>query len=203
MEYRTIEHTFEPVYDSESRILILGSLPSVKSRENNFYYGHPQNRFWRVLWEIFGETSTEKNEVAQFCNENMEVYGDKAEKFGDIEDGLRKGKKVYPIDTFSIEEKKKFLHANHIALWDVIAKCDIAGSSDSSIKNVVPNDISVILKSAPIENIYANGGKAHELYMRYCYPLTGREAVKLPSTSPANASWTLDRLIKTWNNVKK
>lgn len=175
MEYRTIEHTFEPVYDSGSRILILGSLPSVKSRENNFYYGHPQNRFWRVLWTIFGEAESE----------------------------LSKNQNVYPIDTFSIEEKKSFLHANHIALWDVIARCDIAGSSDSSIRNVVPNDIGVILGSAPIENIYVNGGKAYELYIRYCYPHTGREAVKLPSTSPANAAWTLDRLIKTWNTIKK
>ena len=174
MEYSTIEHTFEPVYDGGSRILILGSLPSVKSRENNFYYGHPQNRFWRVLWEIFGES--------------------------DIGRSTQTG--VYPVDTFSIEEKKKFLHSHHIALWDVIAKCDIAGSSDSSIKNVVPNDISVILGNAPIHNIYTNGGKAHELYMRYCYPLTQREAVKLPSTSPANAAWTFDRLIRTWNNVK-
>ena len=173
MEYHTIEHTFEPVYDSGSRILILGSLPSVKSRENNFYYGHPQNRFWRVLWNIFE-------------GENID-----------------NGNKSYMVDLFSIEEKKSFLHANHIALWDVIARCDILGSSDSSIKNVVPNDISVILSSAPIEDIYVNGGKAYELYMRYCYPKTGREAVKLPSTSPANAAWTLDRLIKTWNTIKK
>ena len=172
MEYRTIEHTFEPIYDEGSRVLILGSLPSVKSRENNFYYGHPQNRFWRVLWEIFeGENAAGRN-------------------------------KAYPVDPFSIEEKKAFLHAHHIALWDVIARCDIAGSSDSSIKNVVPNDIGVILKYAPIENIYVNGGKAYELYMRCCYPLTGREAVKLPSTSPANAAWTLDRLIKTWNTIR-
>ena len=111
--------------------------------------------------------------------------------------------KECPVDTFSIEEKKEFLHAHHIALWDVIARCGIAGSSDSSIKNVVPNDIGVILKNASIENIYVNGGKAYELYMRCCYPLTGREAVKLPSTSPANAAWTLDRLIKTWNTIKK
>ena len=178
MEYHTIEHTFEPIYDEGSRMLILGSLPSVKSRENNFYYGHPQNRFWRVLWEIF---------------EGTDAQGRGEEKLYARE---------CPVNTFSIEEKKEFLHAHHIALWDVIARCDIAGSSDSSIKNVVPNDIGVILKNASIENIYVNGGKAYELYMRYCYPLTGREAVKLPSTSPANAAWTLDRLIKTWNTIK-
>lgn len=173
MEYRTIEHTFEPVYDGESRILILGSLPSVKSRENNFYYGHPHNRFWRVLWRV--------------CEED---------------DGSTKRAEC-PIDHFSIEEKKAFLSTHHIALWDVIAKCDIAGSSDSSIKNVVPNDIDVILKHAPVERIYVNGSKAYELYMRYCYPVTGLEASKLPSTSPANAAWTLDRLVKTWNTIKK
>lgn len=179
MEYRTIEHTFEPIYDEGSRMLILGSLPSVKSRENNFYYGHPQNRFWRVLWEIFeGTDAQEHGEDKLYAKE-------------------------CPVNTFSIEEKKEFLHVHHIALWDVIARCDIAGSSDSSIRNVVPNDIGLILKNAPIENIYVNGGKAYELYMRYCYPPTGREAVKLPSTSPANAAWTLDRLIKTWNTIKK
>lgn len=178
MEYRTIEHTFEPIYDEGSRVLILGSLPSVKSRENNFYYGHPQNRFWRVLWEIFEGENEAKQAEDKICMRGC------------------------PVDAFSIKEKKTFLHAHHIALWDVIARCDIAGSSDSSIKNVVPNDIGAILKCAPIENIYVNGGKAYELYMRCCYPLTGREAVKLPSTSPANAAWTLDRLIKTWNIIK-
>lgn len=199
MEYKTIEHTFEPVYDKESRILILGSLPSVKSRENNFYYGHPQNRFWRVLWEVF--YADESN--MSVSDELRTTHSDMNKETGESENCLQKLKKGYPIDIFSIEEKKEFLHAHHIALWDVIAKCDIAGSSDSSIKNVVPNDIAVILESASIENIYVNGGKAYELYMRYCYPSTQREAVKLPSTSPANAAWTLDRLIKTWNTVKK
>lgn len=163
MEYQTIEHIFDPVYDGNSRILILGSLPSVKSRENNFYYGHPQNRFWRVLTEVFGDD-----------NEAI----------------------------LSIEQKKCFLHENHIALWDVIARCDIAGSSDSSIRNVVPNDINLILDKAPIEAIYVNGGKAYELYMKYCYPACGREAVKLPSTSPANAAWSLDRLIQVWKTIR-
>ena len=163
MEYQTIEHIFAPVYDWNSRILILGSLPSVKSRENNFYYGHPQNRFWRVLATVFGED-----------NEAI----------------------------LSIEQKKRFLHENHIALWDVIARCDIAGSSDSSIRNVVPNDINLILDKASIEAIYVNGGKAYELYMKYCYPVCGREAVKLPSTSPANAAWSLDRLIQEWKTIR-
>ena len=173
MEYRTIEHTFEPVYDEHSRILILGSLPSVKSRENNFYYGHPKNRFWRVLWTVFAAAEPSEGTDGE-----------------------------YAIDSFDIEEKKEFLLANHIALWDVIYKCDIAGSSDSSIKNVIPNDIGLILRRAPIENIYVNGNKAYELYMKHCYPVTGRDAVKLPSTSPANAAWNLDRLIQVWKTIR-
>ena len=173
MEYRTIEHTFEPVYDEHCRILILGSLPSVKSRENNFYYGHPKNRFWRVLWTVF-------------AMENPSAGTD-----GE-----------HPMDSFTIEEKKEFLLANHIALWDVICKCDIAGSSDSSIKNVIPNDIGLILRSAPIESIYVNGSKAYELYMKHCYPVTGRDTMKLPSTSPANAAWSLDKLVQVWKTIR-
>ncbi len=160
MEYETIRHTFEPVYDGKSSILILGSLPSVKSRENQFYYGHPQNRFWKVL--------------AALCH---------SEEPG------------------TIEEKKKLLLGNHIALWDVIAQCDILGSSDSSIRNVIPNDMNVILKHAPIERIYANGNKAYELYQKYCYPLCRRAAVKLPSTSPANAVYRLEDLTKAWEKI--
>lgn len=160
MEYETIRHTFEPVFDENSRILILGSLPSVKSRENQFYYGHPQNRFWRVLASLFG---------------------------GEVPE--------------TIADKKVFLLSHQIALWDVIAQCDILGSSDSSIKNVTPNDLSVILDKAPIRRIYANGNKAYELYRKYCYPACGREAVKLPSTSPANASYCLERLQTAWSVV--
>ena len=100
MEYRTIEHTFEPVYDSESRILILGSLPSVKSRENNFYYGHPQNRFWRGLWEIFGESGTGKNEVKEFCGGNMQGDGSVSEKLGDKVSGMQKGKNLNTYLTY-------------------------------------------------------------------------------------------------------
>ena len=155
--YEHIEHTFAPVYDADSLVLILGTFPSVKSREQNFYYGHPQNRFWKVLANLTG----------------CEVPG-------------------------TVEEKKKFLLREHIAVWDVIAKCDIIGSSDSSIRNVVPADLSRILDHAPIRQIYANGGKAYELYQKYAYPITGREIVKLPSTSPANAAYSLERLIGQW-----
>jgi hypoxanthine-DNA glycosylase len=98
----------------------------------------------------------------------------------------------------SIPDKKEFLLKNRIALWDVIAQCDIQGSSDSSIKNVVPNDMGVILQRAPIQGIYANGNKASELYEKYCYPVCGRRAVRLPSTSPANAAYGTERLIRAW-----
>lgn len=156
-EYQKIEHTFAPVYNHESKILILGSFPSVKSRENNFYYGHPQNRFWKVLAALLG----------------TEVPKD-------------------------IEEKKKLLLDNHIALWDVIASCSIKGSSDTSIKEVIVNDFSEILNNSSIEKIFVNGGKAYELYHRYAESQTGMKAVKLPSTSPANAAWSFDRLCAAW-----
>lgn len=156
MEITHVVHNFEPIYDAQSKILILGSFPSVKSRENEFYYGHPMNRFWRVLSGIYHE----------------EV----------------------PV---TISEKKAFLLRNHVALWDVIASCDIVGSSDSSIKNVTVNDIAMIKNAAQIEAVYANGGKAYELFLKYC----GKDIIKLPSTSPANAAWSLERLIETWGNL--
>lgn len=102
----------------------------------------------------------------------------------------------------TIDEKKEFLLRNHIAVWDVIASCDIEGSSDSSIKNAVPNNFSDILKAAPIRQIYTNGGTAYKLYHKYCEKMTGIKAVKLPSTSPANASYSLDRLIGEWNVIE-
>lgn len=160
MEYEHIVHSFEPVYDKASEILILGTLPSVKSRENNFYYGHKQNRFWKVLATLLKE----------------------------------------PVPD-TIEEKKAMLLARRIALWDVIQSCDIKGSSDSSIKNVQPTDIGMILEKTNITRIYANGNKAGQLYQRYQYPATGRKATVLPSTSPANAAWSLDRLCEAWRVI--
>ncbi len=157
MEYEKIEHTFEPVYDEYSEILILGTFPSVKSRENNFYYGHPQNRFWKVIANI--------NNV--------------------------------PVPE-SIDEKRELLLDLHIAIWDVVASCSISGSSDSSIKDVTANDISKLLKDTNIKTIYGNGAKACELYNRYVYSKTGRAIVKLPSTSPANAGYSLERLCELW-----
>lgn len=161
-EYQTLSHSFAPIFDKASKILVLGTFPSVKSRENNFYYGHPQNRFWRVLAELTD------------C----------------------------PVPQ-SVEEKKRFLLEQHIAVWDVIAQCDIIGSSDSSIKNVIPADLSVILNQAPIRSIYGNGGKACELYQKYAYPKTKREIIKLPSTSPANAAWQMERLLEAWSVIRE
>ena len=153
-------HEIPPVYNKNSEILILGSFPSVKSREGQFFYHHKQNRFWKVLSAVVNDVLPE-----------------------------------------TIDEKKEFLLRNHIAVWDVIASCDIEGSSDSSIKNAVPNDFSDILKAAPIRQIYTNGGTAYKLYHKYCEKTTGIKAVKLPSTSPANASYSLDRLIGKWKII--
>lgn len=160
MEYEHIVHSFEPVYDKDSEILILGTLPSVKSRENNFYYGHKQNRFWKVLATLLKE----------------------------------------PVPD-TIEEKKAMLLVHRIALWDVIQSCDIKGSSDSSIKNVQPTDIGMILEKKNVTQIYANGNKAGQLYKRYQFPVTGIEATVLPSTSPANAAWSFDRLCEAWRVI--
>lgn len=158
----SLQHPFGPLFNEKSRVLILGSFPSVKSREQNFFYGHPQNRFWKVLAAVFGQ----------------------------------------PIPQ-SIEEKKQLILNNSLALWDSIASCDITGSSDASIRNVRANDIGIILDSCNIERIYCNGRKSHELYCKYIEPQTGREAVCLPSTSPANAQWTLERLIEAWSVINK
>lgn len=153
-------HTFEPVYDEKSKILILGTFPSVKSRESGFYYQHPQNRFWKVISALAGRPTPG-----------------------------------------TIEEQKTLLLENHIAVWDVIYSCDINGSSDSSIKNVVPNDIRALLDQTNIETIYANGGKAYELYKRYCFELPDKVVIKLPSTSPANASYSLEKLVVCWGEA--
>lgn len=183
-EYQTVEHIFNPVFNEQSRILILGSLPSVKSRENHFYYGHPQNRFWKLLAMLCQQYEQQKTKETQRLYAKREMEAD--------------GEAAAPQ---TIEEKKKLLYDYKIALWDVIARCDIIGSSDSSIKNVIPNDMHKIIDFAPVERIYANGGKAYELYMRYCYPACGREIIKLPSTSPANAAFTMDKLLSEWNVI--
>ena len=153
-------HEIEPVFDRHSRILILGSFPSVKSREAGFFYHHPQNRFWKTLAAVTGQ----------------ETPG-------------------------SIPEKKEFLLRNRIALWDVIASCEIQGSSDSSIKNVTANDLTPILAAADIQQIYTNGATAGRLYRKYMEPTLHRSAIVLPSTSPANASYSMEKLTKAWRDA--
>lgn len=156
-----IDHPFPPLYNKDSKILILGSFPSVKSREQLFFYGHPQNRFWKVISAVFE------------CDEPE-----------------------------TIEEKKQFLYRNGIALWDVIASCEITGSSDSSIKNVKINDISRILKEANIRQIFVNGKTAEKYFKKYMEDQINRDAVCLPSTSPANAAWSIERLLEKWQLLK-
>ena len=160
--YTHVTHTFLPVYNKESQVLVLGSFPSVKSREQNFYYGHPQNRFWKVTAFLAG------------C----------------------------PVPQ-TIEEKKEFFLANGIAVWDVIASCDIIGSADSTIKNVKENDMRVILDAADIRAIFTNGTKAHDLFQKYCRKcsMANIPEIKLPSTSPANAAWSLERLTQAWTKA--
>lgn len=154
-------HPIPPVYDAHSTVLILGSFPSVKSRETGFFYGHAQNRFWRVTAAVFG------------C----------------------------PVPA-TIPEKRAFLLGNRIALWDVLAACDIDGSADASIRDVCPNDLAPILAAAPITRIFTNGAAADALYTRYLLQTVGIPAVRLPSTSPANAAWSLERLIDAWKIIR-
>ena len=156
----SLTHLLGPVFNAHSRILILGTFPSAKSREARFFYGHPQNRFWKVLAALTKS----------------------------------------PLPS-TVEEKKALLLQNGIALWDVIKSCDIEGSSDLSIRNVVPHDITTVTSNAPIQHIYANGSKAYELILRYCKNPSGLPVTKLPSTSPANASYSLERLINAWQVI--
>lgn len=155
-----INHPFPPLYDENSKILILGSFPSVKSREQNFFYGHPQNRFWKVMAIIM------EREIPT-----------------------------------TIEEKQEFLLSSNIALWDVIASCEITGSSDSSIKNVVANDLTEILNNANIKQIFVNGKTAEKCYNKYIRNKIGRDAVCLPSTSPANAEFSVESLVGEWKQI--
>lgn len=150
-------HTIEPVYDRNSRILILGSFPSVKSRETGFFYGHPRNRFWKVLAGITGSP-----------------------------------------EPGTVEEKHRFLLEHGIAVWDVIAACTIRGSSDASIRDVVPNDLTPILETAKIRAIFTNGSTSDRMYRKYQEPVIGRPAVRLPSTSPANAAFSYEQLCEEW-----
>ena len=160
-KYEHITHPFPPLYDADSKILILGSLPSVKSREQMFFYGHPQNRFWKVISAVL--------------HENVPT---------------------------TIEEQKPRLSAHHVALWDTIYSCDIIGSSDSSIKNVVPTDLRTVVEQSKIQHIYCNGRTSGKYFEKYQQKTLGMTAEVLPSTSPANASYSLDRLIGEWNVIE-
>ena len=159
-ETANIIHPIPPLYDANSRVLILGSFPSVKSREAMFFYGHPQNRFWKLMALLFD---------------------------ADVPS--------------TVEEKKRLVLSHGIAMWDTIHSCTITGSSDSSIKDVVPNDLSVILNNSRVKRIFCNGAASHRLYQKYIYPINNIPAQKLPSTSPANAAWSLEKLAEEWKII--
>ena len=161
MKTEALLHPIPPTYDGDSEILILGSFPSPKSRSSGYFYGHPQNRFWRVVAAIYGDA------VPQ-----------------------------------TVAEKQAFLLRHHIAAWDVIRSCTIAGASDSSITDVVANDITPILNTAKIRAIFVNGKTAYKYYQKYIEPATGRKAISLPSTSPANAAWSIARLTEAWRVIR-
>ncbi len=155
-----IVHPFPPLFCGESDTLILGSFPSVKSREAMFFYGHPQNRFWKLAAMLFGEPVPE-----------------------------------------TIEEKTALILNNRLALWDSIKSCTITGSSDSSVRDVVPNDLSLIFENSRVNRVFCNGALSHKMYMKYIFPETNVKAVKLPSTSPANAAFSIDRLYEHWKII--
>ena len=159
-EYTHIVHPFGPLYDADATILILGSIPSVKSREQQFFYGHPQNRFWPILAALFGEEAPR-----------------------------------------SVEEKRALALRHHVALWDTIYSCDIVGSSDSSIRNVVPTDLRPILSGSKVRRIFCNGRTSVLYFQKYQAKTLGREALVLPSTSPANAAWTMEKLLEAWRVI--
>lgn len=155
-------HEFGPFFDENSRVLILGSIPSPKSREQGFYYGHPRNRFWPVMAALLKETVPE-----------------------------------------TVQERKSFLKNHCIALWDVLASCEIKGADDSSIREPVVNDMNLILKNSDVRAVFTTGGKASELYRKLCFPACGAEAFRLPSTSPANCSCSMERLIAEYSIILK
>ena len=156
-----IIHPIPPLFNAESETLILGSFPSVKSREAAFFYGHPQNRFWAVIAAVYG--------------------------------------KEKPL---TVEDKKELILSNKLALWDVIAQCEIEGSADSSISDVTANDLSIILENSNVKRIFVNGKTAEKYYKKYTYPKTGIKAICLPSTSPANAAWSIEKLVEVWKTIE-
>ena len=160
LERERVSHEFPAVYDRESRVLLLGSIPSPKSREVGFYYGHPQNRFWKVLAAVLGEDAPA-----------------------------------------TIPQKKNMLKKHHIALWDVLESCTIVGASDTSIEDVVPNKISGLVKASKASRIFCTGATAYRLYQKYCAAEVGIDAVKLPSTSPANCAVSMEKLVEAYRAI--
>ncbi len=175
--YQHIDQGFEPVFNECSRILVLGSFPSVASRAAQFYYGNPRNRFWQVIAACL-DVPTPPNEGASGGGDSARVTAEQ-----------------------SIAAKTQLLLDGGVALWDVIESCDIKGSSDASIKNVVPADVPRILETAQISAVVCNGATAGRLYKRFLQWQVGLDAYVLPSTSPANAAWSTERLIERWRDV--
>ena len=155
-----VTHEFPALFDDTSEVLLLGSIPSPQSREQGFYYGHPQNRFWKVLANVLNE----------------------------------------PLPA-TIDEKKTMLLKHHIALWDVLDSCTIVGASDTSIEDPVPNNISALIKKSKVTRIFCTGATAHKLYQKLCAKDVGLDAVKLPSTSPANCAVSLEKLVEAYKII--
>ena len=157
-------HPFKPIFDKNSKILILGSFASVISRNFGFYYTNPQNRFWRVWAGILNAAVPE-----------------------------------------STDEKIKFILFHHIAIYDAAISCEIKGSNDAKMSKIVPVNLKPIFKEANIRQVYANGGKAYEICKKYLedeiIKATKNEVIKLPSTSPANAKFSLEKLAKEWSVI--
>ena len=164
--WQHLTHGFGPLYDEDSEVLILGSFPSVKSREQAFFYGHPQNRFWKIVSAVYDETGVPAD-----------------------------------VSGWTVADKRAFALRHHLALYDVIEECDILGSSDSSIRNVVPADLGPILQGSKVRRIFVNGKTAGKYYQMYLEPATGIRAEVLPSTSPANAAWSLEKLTEAWRKA--
>ena len=156
---KRIFHELPKIYSKESKVLILGSFPSVKSRKVSYYYGNKMNRFWKVLSDIFKEEISDQNDL-----------------------------------------RTEFILRHNLALWDVIESCEIVGSSDSSINNVKVNDIKSISTNSKLRLIVCNGNKAYDLYQKYVKDVD-IPVVKLPSTSPANAGWSLERLCEQYKVI--
>ncbi len=158
--HQTILHPLKPLYNQDSKILILGSFPSIKTREYGFFYGHPQNRFWPILEVLFNEELTR-----------------------------------------DIEQRREFILKNKIALYDSIYQCDIIGSSDASIQNVVPSDLSEVFENADIKQVFCNGATSYKYYKKYHAKKSGIKGISLPSSSPANARYRLDDLVREWSQI--